>query len=452
VIAITAHDYLEPIPVAVNEPIQVYEPDENEERSNFAELLAGLMQSTVVEASDSETDLDFLALEKSKDGNKLNIFANAIEGGVDLESFSDIDLSDAVIEKEYQDILSAQHLLNSFGDDSGDLTQDADARTLKRLADFAAKMETAEPDSKAQVLAEAKAAADANAKKSIEEALANADKQGRTGKEQVNTDAANKNEKIDMLSAKDKAGEENASLNRRDENPGKLEELRNRSRRERAGFEIRDLRTASNAGAQGSTEMRPYALVETSAVRLPGHTPVQEITLELRLPDHGHSSQAQTSWEAKANTAMENMLARELHQNFNGDIVRHASMVLKNGGEGIIKLNLRPDSLGNVKIHLELTENKITGRIVVESEEALNAFRKEIASLEQAFKDSGFAEASLNLTLTADGTGAEQQNLEEGSFASQNVASNYEASFEQETAPIIDVFFGHKAGVINIFA
>jgi len=107
-------------------------------------------------------------------------------------------------------------------------------------------------------------------------------------------------------------------------------------------------------------------------------------------------------WEAKAGgTAVENLLARELHQNFNGDIVRHASMALHDGGEGIIKLALKPDSLGNVKIHLKMSENKVTGHIVVESEEALNAFKKEITSLEQAFRESGFTNAQLNLSLTA---------------------------------------------------
>jgi hypothetical protein len=99
-----------------------------------------------------------------------------------------------------------------------------------------------------------------------------------------------------------------------------------------------------------------------------------------------------------------------------------------------------------------MAENKITGHIFVESEEALNAFRREISSLEQAFRDSGFGEAALNLSLTADGAGAENQNLAEGSFSSQVAASNYEASFDQETAPIVDVFFGRKMGAVNMLA
>jgi hypothetical protein len=100
----------------------------------------------------------------------------------------------------------------------------------------------------------------------------------------------------------------------------------------------------------------------------------------------------------------EGVLARELRQNLNGDIVRHAQLILRDKGEGIIRLSLRPESLGNVKIRLELTENKIAGRIIVESGEALRAFEREIASLEQAFRDSGYESAELSAFLSQDGS------------------------------------------------
>jgi hypothetical protein len=100
----------------------------------------------------------------------------------------------------------------------------------------------------------------------------------------------------------------------------------------------------------------------------------------------------------------EDTLARELRQSLNSDIVRHAQLVLRDKGEGLIRLSLRPESLGNVKIRLELTENKIAGRIIVESGEALRAFEREIASLEQAFRDSGYESAELSAFLSQDGS------------------------------------------------
>jgi flagellar hook-length control protein FliK len=132
-------------------------------------------------------------------------------------------------------------------------------------------------------------------------------------------------------------------------------------------------------------------------------------------------------------------LARELHDNFNNDIVRHASMILRDEGRGTIRLALRPESLGNVKIRLEMAENKITGHIVVESEEALRAFEREIHSLEQAFKDSGFQGANLEMSLAADGRGADQFQQGEQARALLSVfaaASRYEAQEWAESPPV----------------
>jgi flagellar hook-length control protein FliK len=136
-------------------------------------------------------------------------------------------------------------------------------------------------------------------------------------------------------------------------------------------------------------------------------------------------------------SAFENMLARELHQNLNNDIVRHAQVILKDGGEGVIRLSLRPESLGNVKIRLELTENKIAGHIVVESDEALRAFEREIASLEQAFKDSGYESAELDMSLAQGNQDAHKGGEGEGKpfysprFAVERGASRYEDTIER---------------------
>jgi flagellar hook-length control protein FliK len=125
------------------------------------------------------------------------------------------------------------------------------------------------------------------------------------------------------------------------------------------------------------------------------------------------------------------MLARELHENLNTDIVRHASIILRDGGEGIIRLNLKPEALGNVKIRLEMTENKIAGQIIVESDEALKAFEQEIRALEQAFRDSGFDGASIEMAVSRDGgengAGRQWQEGEASPFFSERLAAtNYD--------------------------
>jgi hypothetical protein len=230
----------------------------------------------------------------------------------------------------------------------------------------------------------------------------------------------------------------------------RLEEVRSRDKRRGFSIETRDFRAES---ARKSGELRVLANAETR----PGGGPdSREITLELRLPNQGRDAPAaDTVWETRSSRAFEDLLARELHQNFNNDIVRHASMALRDGGEGTIRLALKPESLGNVKIRLEMAENKITGHIVVESEEALRAFEREIHSLEQAFKDSGFDAASLQMSLTPDGRDAQQrrQDAETASFPSTLAALRYDAAMERAEPPrsVVD-FYERGPMAVNVLA
>jgi hypothetical protein len=227
----------------------------------------------------------------------------------------------------------------------------------------------------------------------------------------------------------------------------KLDEVR-RERRERPIVEVRDLRTTGDP--------RPDSGPRFNAAEGP-RGDAREIALELRLPEQNAPS-VETSWETRSSQAFEDLLARELHQNFNNDIVRHASMILRDEGRGTIRLALRPESLGHVKIRLEMAENKITGHIVVESEEALRAFEREIHSLEQAFKDSGFQGASLEMSLASDGRGAGEpayqfrQEEQARALLSGFAASRYE---DQEWAePLVEASGLYQRGqpVINMLA
>jgi flagellar hook-length control protein FliK len=96
-------------------------------------------------------------------------------------------------------------------------------------------------------------------------------------------------------------------------------------------------------------------------------------------------------------------------------------------------MTLKPESLGNVKIRLEMADNKIAGHIIVESNEALRAFEREIRSLEQAFRDSGFDGATLEMAVASesgqDGAGRQWEGGEASPFFSERLAaSTYEAA------------------------
>ncbi|MDR2740323.1 MAG: flagellar hook-length control protein FliK [Treponema sp.] len=212
---------------------------------------------------------------------------------------------------------------------------------------------------------------------------------------------------------------------------------------------VQDLRTGENGAALNPGQ-------ETKPAPDAGAERVADIAVELR--NNGRNREyLELGQEKSAGQAFEDILARELHQNLNGDIVRQASIMVRDGGEGTIKLSLKPESLGIVKIRLEMAENKITGHIIVESNEALRAFEREIRSLEQAFRDSGFAGASLDMALAGDGGQSSSQgrwNSEAPFFPAGVVSSSYNAM--AETADLfsadagLDGFDGPGVSRVNV--
>lgn len=175
-------------------------------------------------------------------------------------------------------------------------------------------------------------------------------------------------------------------------------------RKERFEIEVHDLRRNEGVGAlKGATEAFG---ADKNAQVSPSSQSGADIVVALR---GDHAETGDRSFEAAARgqttTSFSDALARELREVYNADIVQRAAVTLKDGGEGLIRLSLKPESLGAVKIKLELADNKIAGRILVETDEALQAFSKELRSLEQAFLDGGFDGASLELALSSGDSG-----------------------------------------------
>ena len=453
--------------VSVNDPPYAAQTRENEENEksheSFAEILAGALNST-----DQSEELTEIAEEMS---------IKHFDGLTGEELLNDLELSDIVFLEEnqitqdlnsllsektkFEEIMSDSSLEDAqtefavLGDEFQDFLSGIPSEELTAKNDaFAAVKEKPQTEQSEQSVTRNASDPVASAQGN-DEALAaeNAEKKNRGLQEKNSAQTLSKAgeaaaDNASVSYAAKKGGENSFSHNKQEEKSGKLDDTRSRPRRDKISFEVRDQRTNAE-----SPQARSFVSAETAAVRA-ADTSVKDITLELRLPDFNNANQnAQTTWEVKAASAVENMLARELHNNFNGDIVRHASMALRDNGESTIRLALKPDTLGNVKIQLEMADNKITGVILVESEEALNAFKKEIASLEQAFKDSGFADVNLDLSLAGDGNNSWERQ-EENTMSMQMAAYSYEEMLlesEFDNAALIDVL-GQRTGAINMLA
>lgn len=135
--------------------------------------------------------------------------------------------------------------------------------------------------------------------------------------------------------------------------------------------------------------------------------------------ERGTSREAATPGEAKAaaepqgGASFKEALAQRLEAG-TGELVRAAQLVLKDGDLGLIRLRLEPESLGGVKIELKLAEKQISGRIVVESDLAAEAFRSSLDSLRDAFAEAGFDARAIDVEVRGDAGGQAGQGRERG--------------------------------------
>ena len=159
------------------------------------------------------------------------------------------------------------------------------------------------------------------------------------------------------------------------------------------------------------------------------------------------SSRAPEQAQAQAQARFTSMLSAEIRANA-ADLVKAGSIVLRDGNKGTINLTLHPEELGNVKIRLQISDNILTGRITVASEEAYNAFKSNIAALTEAFASNGFDTAGFDLSWSGQNDGRHDGNAdtrnpfafrydEQTAFAAED--NDSEALFRYDARPSVNL-------------
>lgn len=148
------------------------------------------------------------------------------------------------------------------------------------------------------------------------------------------------------------------------------------------------------------------------------------------------------------------MLSNQIQENA-GEIVKAGNIVLKDNDVGSIKLILHPESLGNVKIDLNLHEKNISGKIVVATQEAFNAFKETAENLKQAFAQSGFDSVGLELSLSSQNFSQNHsggnQNNPAAEFAMRKIYSELNV-FSGENFEEIEILENSSRNSVNIVA
>ncbi len=92
-----------------------------------------------------------------------------------------------------------------------------------------------------------------------------------------------------------------------------------------------------------------------------------------------------------------------------GQVVRQTGILLKDDNRGEIKLILKPEALGKVRIQLNLEDNRIAGRILVENSSVRDAFNQNIEELQRALRESGFESAHLEVSVEGEAAGQNRE-------------------------------------------
>ena len=91
--------------------------------------------------------------------------------------------------------------------------------------------------------------------------------------------------------------------------------------------------------------------------------------------------------EASARTTR---AAANFEQRFIPEVVKQTGIILKNGGGGEIRLVLRPENLGSIRIRLALNESSLEGRIVVDNNSVKELVESSLDNLKNALRMEGY--------------------------------------------------------------
>ena len=101
----------------------------------------------------------------------------------------------------------------------------------------------------------------------------------------------------------------------------------------------------------------------------------------------------------KSLTAEQSAVLDKLKSDGNSEIVKQTKIILNDNSSGELKMVLKPEKLGFVRIKINLNDNNIVGRIIVDNNNIKEIFENNMENLLRNFKESGFGIASLEVSV-----------------------------------------------------
>ena len=191
-----------------------------------------------------------------------------------------------------------------------------------------------------------------------------------------------------------------------------------------------------------------------AAVRI-ADAPSVDMALDFRSMAAGTntaSGSAHAARESGSAQSFSSLVAQQV-QDMAPDFVQAGRIVLQDNNAGIIRLQMQPAHLGNVRINLELAGGKkIVGKIITGSKEAYEAFKESLDQLAKAFEQGGFASAQFDVSWSGEGGGRQfdSENSQFNELFAQN--DRLEVMQGNRYADTETVYTFGKDQAVNVFA
>jgi len=89
--------------------------------------------------------------------------------------------------------------------------------------------------------------------------------------------------------------------------------------------------------------------------------------------------------------------ARRLNGQIGNEIVRQIKIVLNHSSAGELRINLKPENLGRVRVEIQLEDNHLSGKFFAESSAAREVLKGALDGLQTRLLESGFETADLEM-------------------------------------------------------
>lgn len=212
-------------------------------------------------------------------------------------------------------------------------------------------------------------------------------------------------------------------------------------------FSVTDLRTEKNKSVESKNTELVTSVKQTSKDSV-------QMTMNLTSQAEKNILSLDNQTAGSTSSTFQSMLQNQITQNAI-DFVKAGKIVLKDNNVGKIDLILHPESLGNVKISLELSDKNITGKIIVSSFEALKAFTSTQESLKTAFVQNGFDSANFDVSYSGGNQNFSNGENHQGKHNAKVIENAYE-NFVTENSSVnqnnSDIITDNRSYSINFVA